>query len=167
MRLDNLLGCKSSLRLKIVNILSQVVLHESFIGEQTAEVVRRCRIVFFEIEEFVCESVEGLWLTFEILDVEDGLWVRQVVLFQICIETRFWAAEVRNSCADTDASACHDRDPLEAAFFEPVEEEVFRECGPWKLVSILVFAGRLVGCIHHLFDLFKHVFAFHLNQIFN
>lgn len=63
-------------------------------------VMKLWKILQFSHVTILRDAIQS-WTDLEVIDLEDGLWVRQVVLLQVCIETRFWRAKIwdPSSCA--------------------------------------------------------------------
>lgn len=88
------------------------MLHKAFIIQHFAEVVGWRRIVLLQVEEAARELVEGLRCLLEVVNIEYGLGVRQVIFLEIVIQSGLGAAEIRNSGAYANARASHDGDSL-------------------------------------------------------
>ena len=44
------------------------------------------------------ELVEGLWPLAEVVQLKNGLWVRQLVFLQVVVQPGFGAPEIRDAC---------------------------------------------------------------------
>lgn len=76
----------SGLFLQVIDVLSHVLEQDSLIMEQLDEVVGWCCVVVCQIE-VLHKLIERFRFLDEVIQSEDGLWVRQIILLQVVVET--------------------------------------------------------------------------------
>lgn len=71
----------------------------SFLVQEDVQIMSDGRLKGTRIELFG-QHAERLRVVSEIVDAEDGLWVRQIILLQIVVETRARSTEIWNASSD-------------------------------------------------------------------
>lgn len=80
--------------LQSINVLCVHSEQQAFVMKHSDEVVYVVGSVAARIQSFG-QGEERLWVVGEVVDVENGLWVRDVVLLQVGIKTSSWSSEKR------------------------------------------------------------------------
>ena len=146
MRLVHLLLSEASLRLKVVNILRQIMRHHILVEKHFAEVVRLGCVVLAQVQERLSQLVERLRFLVEEVELEDGFRERQLIFFEVVVKACAGRPEVGNTRAHTDAGASHKYNLLELSFFETVKEDFLGEARPaLPLLGELVFLPLHLG----------------------
>jgi hypothetical protein len=87
-----------------VDILRPEPVQDALVLQESKKVVRRCRLEVARVQ-FFRQRVERFRMVFEIVDIEYGFGVRQVVLRQIVVEPCPGRAEIWNASCGRDASS--------------------------------------------------------------
>lgn len=104
MRLDEFYRGEAGLALERVDVLREAFQEELFFVQQLDEGMGQGRAEFAG-QQFLGEGEERAGVFAEVIDVEDGLWVREVEAREVCVETGVWGAEIWDACRRAEPCA--------------------------------------------------------------
>jgi site-specific recombinase len=117
MGLQDLIIGEPRLALKIINILCHILLNETLVMQHLAEMMSRRSIKLVQTQERLRQFVKRLRLLLEVVDIENGLSIGQIILLEIVVEASAWRSEVGDASTYADACTCENHNFLEFLSF--------------------------------------------------
>ena len=115
------------------------MLDDPFFMHHFAEMMSKCGFIFIKTQEWLSKLVKSLRMFLEIINFKYCLWIWNIVLLKIVIQSCPFASEIRNTSTYTDASPSHDDNVFEFVLLQAFQEIFFCEFDGFLFFFLLQF----------------------------